>query len=134
MNGDLWVRVGAISGAISVGMGAFAAHGLRSRVLTKTLEPRMLEVFHTGAQYQMYHSLALIAVGVIMLTGRSSSALTFAGWSFVAGILLFSGSLYAMPLTGLTKLGAITPFGGIAFILGWAALALGIGQSTKIAL
>lgn len=113
----LFVGLGAASAGIGVAAGAFGAHGLSSR-----LEPRMLEVFEVGVRYQMYHALALLAVGLVL--GRSASgALTFAGYSFLVGTLLFSGSLYALSLSGISKLGAITPIGGLAFLAGWAAFA-----------
>jgi uncharacterized membrane protein YgdD (TMEM256/DUF423 family) len=115
--------IGALSGAVAVAAGAFGAHALRAR-----LEPRMLEVFETAARYQMYHALALFAVAwMITRVGASPSALrlaTISGWCFIAGTLLFSGSLYAMALSGVRALGAITPLGGVAFIAGWIALAL----------
>lgn len=114
----LWLILGAVNAFIAVAAGAFAAHGLRSR-----LEPRMLEVFETGARYQMYHALALLAVG--WLASRSSSAVvTAAGWCFLGGIVLFSGSLYALTTSGVTKLGMITPFGGTLFLVGWALVAV----------
>ena len=110
--------IGALSGAISVGAGAFGAHALRAR-----LDARMLEVFETGARYQMYHALALF--GVAWVASRWPGNLsTASGWLFVAGTLLFSGSLYAMAFTGIRALGAITPIGGVCFIAGWLCLAL----------
>lgn len=110
--------IGAASAGLSVAAGAFGAHALRDR-----LEPRLLEVFETGARYQMYHALALLLVGA--LANRFPGALaTAAGWLFVAGTVLFSGSLYAMAFTGIRALGAITPLGGVCFIAGWACLAL----------
>jgi uncharacterized membrane protein YgdD (TMEM256/DUF423 family) len=113
-----WYILGAINAFLAVAAGAFAAHGLRSR-----LEPRMLEVFETGARYQMYHALALIAVGV--LAGRLDSAVvSAAGWCFLAGIILFSGSLYALTTSGMTRLGMITPIGGTLFLVGWALVAV----------
>jgi uncharacterized membrane protein YgdD (TMEM256/DUF423 family) len=124
MNGPFWIRLGAIFGFLAVAAGAFGAHGLRER-----LSPHMLDVFETGAHYQLVHALALLAVGLIAMQ-RSSVMLTVAGLCFVAGILLFSGSLYALALSGITKLGMITPIGGIAFLAGWLALALAsLGKS-----
>jgi uncharacterized membrane protein YgdD (TMEM256/DUF423 family) len=110
--------VGALMGGIGVAIGAFGAHGLRGR-----LSPEMLAVFETGVRYHMYHALALLATGVIMsrVDGR---AVVIAGWSFTTGIVLFSGSLYALALSGVTTLGAITPLGGLAFIIGWISLAV----------
>lgn len=116
----LFLMFGAISGAIGVAAGAFGAHALKARV-----EPRMLEVFETGARYQMYHALALIAAAWV--AGRWPGATsTASGWLFVAGTLLFSGSLYAMTFTGIRALGAITPLGGVCFIAGWLCLALAV--------
>src|ERR1700704_4222589 len=116
-----FLLAGAVAGFVGVAFGAFGAHGLRGR-----LSPDMLAVFETGVRYQMYHALALMLTAVILMTGRleSGRALTVAGWSFIAGIVLFSGSLYLLAVTGVTMLGAITPLGGIAFLLGWACLAL----------
>lgn len=114
----LFVIIGALSGGLSVAAGAFGAHALRARV-----EPRLLEVFETAARYQMYHALALL--GVAWIAGRVPGSLnTAAGWLFVAGTVLFSGSLYAMTFTGIRALGAITPLGGVCFIAGWVCLAL----------
>jgi uncharacterized membrane protein YgdD (TMEM256/DUF423 family) len=116
----LFVIIGALSGAISVGAGAFGAHALRSR-----LEPRLFEVFETGAQYQMYHALALIAAAWVASRWPSTAA-NASGWLFLAGSVLFSGSLYAMALTGVRALGAITPLGGVCFVAGWVSLALAV--------
>jgi uncharacterized membrane protein YgdD (TMEM256/DUF423 family) len=119
----VFITIGALSGMLAVAAGAFGAHALRDR-----LSADMLSVFQTGAQYQMYHALALFGVG--MLLGRFSSEgspfVSASGWLFVAGTVLFSGSLYALSLSGTTWLGAITPLGGIAFLLGWLALAIGV--------
>lgn len=112
----LFFGIGAAFGLLGVAAGAFAAHGLRER-----LEPRMLEVFETAARYQLIHALALIAVAWAA-TRWPGAAVTAAGASFIAGILIFSGSLYALSLTGLRWLGAITPLGGFALIVGWACL------------
>jgi len=112
--------IGALMGFVGVGLGAFGAHGLRGR-----LTPDMLAVFETGVRYQMYHALALLAVGA-MLSRVDSRAVVVAGWSFTAGILIFSGSLYALALSGVTTLGAITPIGGLAFLAGWIALAIAV--------
>ena len=110
--------VAAVMGAIGVGLGAFGAHGLRGR-----LSPEMLAVFETGVRYQMYHALALMVTAALLprLDGR---AILIAGWSFFAGIVLFSGSLYALALSGVTTLGAVTPLGGVAFLVGWISLAV----------
>jgi uncharacterized membrane protein YgdD (TMEM256/DUF423 family) len=114
----LFTTIGALSGAMGVAAGAFGAHALRARV-----EPRLLEVFETGARYQLYHALALLAVAWASSRWPGTFT-TAAGWLFVAGTVLFSGSLYAMTLTGVRALGAITPLGGVAFIAGWVCLAV----------
>jgi uncharacterized membrane protein YgdD (TMEM256/DUF423 family) len=113
-----FVLIGALAGVVGVGLGAFGAHGLRGR-----LSPEMLAVFETGVRYHMYHALALVATAALMgrLDGRFISA---AGWLFTAGIVLFSGSLYVLALTGVGIFGAITPIGGLAFLAGWACLAI----------
>jgi uncharacterized membrane protein YgdD (TMEM256/DUF423 family) len=111
-----WIAIGALNAALAVAAGAFAAHGLRDR-----LDARALEVFETGARYHMYHALALIAAGVVA-SSLARGAQT-AGWLFQIGIVLFSGSLYALALTGVRGLGAITPLGGLAFLAGWLWLA-----------
>jgi uncharacterized membrane protein YgdD (TMEM256/DUF423 family) len=110
--------IGALMGFVGVGLGAFGAHGLRGR-----LSPEMLGIFETGVRYQMYHAVALLVLAAMMprIEGR---LVLIAGWSFTAGILIFSGSLYALALTGVTTLGAITPIGGVAFLAGWIALAI----------
>ena len=112
----LWV--GALAGFVGVALGAFGAHGLRTR-----LSAEMLTVFETGVRYQMYHALAIliVALAAAKLDGWLIRA---AGWLFSAGIVLFSGSLYALALSGVTVLGAVTPLGGLAFLAGWAALVI----------
>ena len=116
--GGRFVALGAFSGLIAVALGAFAAHALKAR-----LDAQLLATFETGARYQMYHALALLAVGLLS-EQASSRLLTASGVLFVAGTLLFSGSLYALALTGTRWFGAITPFGGVAFVIGWLCLAL----------
>src|SRR6185295_18561403 len=112
-----FLLLGAVAAFLAVTLGAFGAHGLRGR-----LSPDMMAVFQTGVQYHMAHALALILVSAIM--GRMGGWLIqTAGWSFVAGMVLFSGSLYVLAITGITTLGAITPIGGLAFLVGWACLA-----------
>jgi uncharacterized membrane protein YgdD (TMEM256/DUF423 family) len=115
-----WLAVGAIAGGIGVALGAFGAHGLKSRAGTD-----LLAVFETGVRYHMYHALALLAVGWAA-TRWPGVWIATAGWLFLVGILVFSGSLYLMTFTGARWLGAITPLGGVAFILGWVALAVGV--------
>jgi uncharacterized membrane protein YgdD (TMEM256/DUF423 family) len=119
----LFITLGALSGLLAVGAGAFGAHALRQR-----LSADMLGVYQTGVTYQMYHALALLGVGILLarFSIDGSTWLSAAGWLFVAGTLLFSGSLYLLSLSGTAWLGAITPLGGICFLLGWLALAIGI--------
>jgi uncharacterized membrane protein YgdD (TMEM256/DUF423 family) len=113
-----FLALGAVSAAISVTAGAFGAHALRAR-----LGPDLLATFETGARYEMYHAIGL-ALAAWAAARFPGSAAAWAGWLFAAGTVLFSGSLYALALTGVRALGAVTPFGGVAFIAGWIALAL----------
>ncbi|WP_017725919.1 DUF423 domain-containing protein [Halalkalibacterium ligniniphilum] len=117
----LFLIIGSIVMALSVVIGAFGAHGLEPR-----LSERMMKNYQTGVQYHMIHGIGLLLVGVVALKMAPSSLLNGAGWSFLIGILLFSGSLYTMALTGVTKLGAITPIGGLAFIAGWILLLVSV--------
>ena len=119
----IFIAIGALSGCLAVAAGAFGAHALRAR-----LAADMLDVFQTGVTYQMYHALALVGVGILLarFSSDGSSWLSVSGWMFVAGSILFSGSLYALALSGTTWLGAITPLGGLAFLIGWLALAIGV--------
>lgn len=107
-----WLSVAALNGAFAVAAGAFAAHGLKA-----TLSTEMLEVFKTGAQYQLAHALAM---GLGVQAGAKAKASL---WLFLIGIVLFSGSLYALALSGIKPIGFITPFGGVAFLAGWLWLA-----------
>lgn len=113
-----FATIGALSGASAVVAGAFGAHALRTR-----LDPSLLEVFETAARYQMYHALALLA-SAWFVGHKAGSAARLSAWAFVVGTVIFSGSLYALALTGVRALGAITPIGGVAFIAGWVCLAL----------
>jgi uncharacterized membrane protein YgdD (TMEM256/DUF423 family) len=115
----LLFALGSASALLAVGAGAFGAHGLRAR-----LTPEMLAVFETGARYQMYHALALLAAAWAADRWPGPWPAR-AGWLFLAGTVLFSGSLYALALSGLRWLGAITPLGGVAFLAGWACLLVG---------
>jgi uncharacterized membrane protein YgdD (TMEM256/DUF423 family) len=121
-----WLQVGAAWGFLAVAMGAFGAHGLKERLT----ELGQLANFQTAAQYHMYAALALTAVGLLVLSGRPGQAATIAGWSFLVGSVVFSGSLYVLSVTGLRWLGAVTPIGGVAMLAGWAALALAAGAAT----
>lgn len=113
-----FLLLGALGGFLAVALGAFGAHALRAR-----LSPDMLAVFETGVRYQMYHSLALLLVAS-MIPRLGGWLIATAGWLFTAGIVIFSGSLYLLATTGVTILGAITPIGGLAFLAGWACLAI----------
>ena len=113
----LFVGLGAIAALIGVALGAFGAHGLKGRV-----SPDRVETFRTGVEYQMYHALALLIVGWTAAQGWGP-LLHWAGYCFTAGIVIFSGTLYLLVLTDTGWLGAITPLGGVAFIVGWGLLA-----------
>ncbi len=115
----VFFTLGSLLGGLAVALGAFGAHGLRAHLSTD-----LLSTFETAVRYQMYHSLALIFVAFATTRWAASSLPFAAGWLFIAGILLFSGSLYLLVFTGQRWLGAITPFGGLAFIAGWICLAL----------
>jgi uncharacterized membrane protein YgdD (TMEM256/DUF423 family) len=114
----VFFRIGVALAGLGVALGAFGAHGLRTRVSAD-----LLAVFETGVRYQMYHALALIGISLAW-TRWSSAHLTAAGWLFVGGVVLFSGSLYVLTLTGARWWGAVTPLGGVAFLAGWIALLL----------
>jgi uncharacterized membrane protein YgdD (TMEM256/DUF423 family) len=116
----LFFALGSASALLAVAAGAFGAHGLRAR-----LSHDLLAVFETGARYQMYHALALLGIGWAVTRWPGPWPVR-AGWLFLLGTLLFSGSLYALALTGVRWLGAITPFGGVAFLAGWTCLFLGL--------
>jgi uncharacterized membrane protein YgdD (TMEM256/DUF423 family) len=112
----LFLSLGAIFGLLGVAAGAFGAHVLRGR-----LTPDDLQIFETAVRYQMYHALALLAVGLFSIRFASASA-TAAGWCFLAGIVIFSGSLYLLVLSGARWWGAVTPIGGVGFLVGWLFL------------
>ena len=114
-----WFATGAAMCGLGVLLGAFGAHGLRER-----LTPDMLAVFETGVRYHLFHGLAVMAVAWAVARWPSG-LIASAGWLFVAGIIIFSGSLYLLSITGVRWLGAITPIGGLCFIVGWLVLALG---------
>jgi uncharacterized membrane protein YgdD (TMEM256/DUF423 family) len=114
---NTWLLVAAVNGFLAVATGAFAAHGLQGRI-----DAHALTVFETGSRYQMYHALA-IGLAALAARGTAASAANMAAIFFLAGIVLFSGSLYALALTGIRGLGIVTPLGGVSFLVGWAALA-----------
>lgn len=136
MSGARWISIGAVVCGLAVGLGAFGAHGLQDMFakkyadMTRTvagqtvpLASKFLNDFKTGAEYQMFHGLAIIAAG-LLAQRRPAPSKTLAAWAFALGILLFSGSLYILTLTGVTKWGMVTPFGGLAFLIGWLLLAI----------
>lgn len=112
MSPEFWTSAGAVGMFLAVALGAFAAHGLKAR-----LSPDMLTIWETGVRYQVYHALALLLLGASRGPDR-------AGWCFLGGIVIFSGSLYLLALTGEKRLGAITPIGGLLFLAGWLLFAL----------
>ncbi|MEC4894556.1 MAG: DUF423 domain-containing protein [Oscillatoria sp. PMC 1051.18] len=116
----IFLAIAAILAGVSVAGGAFATHALKERI-----SDRALEIFETGAKYQMYHALALILVALLLSRAElSQTYLSVAGYAFIVGIAIFSGSLYALSLSGVRWLGAVTPFGGVAFLIGWGCLAI----------
>jgi len=117
----LFLAIGCIAALLAVAIGAFGAHALKSRIA-----PELMAVFKTGVEYHFYHALGMMLVGLCALRLPESAYLKSAGWAMAAGIVLFSGSLYLLALTGLGWLGAITPFGGAAFIAAWVLFALAV--------
>lgn len=115
----IYLLLAALNGLVAVALGAFGAHGLKQK-----LGADMLAVYQTGVQYHFYHTLALLAVAVLMLSVSHSNLLRWSGALFLIGIVIFSGSLYVLSVTGIRWLGAITPIGGVAFMAGWLLLAL----------
>jgi uncharacterized membrane protein YgdD (TMEM256/DUF423 family) len=120
MSARLALVAASILMAVAVALGAFGAHALKARVA-----PEMLAVWQTGVTYHAWHAIGLLLLGVLMLHSPGSAAFRVAAWLFIAGIVLFAGSLYLLALGAPRGVGAITPFGGVAFILGWIALAIG---------
>jgi len=114
----LFVIIGSLNMLASVGLGAFGAHGLKSK-----LSADMLAVYQTGVQYHMIHGLGILLVAALSLKFSASSLINWSGWLLFLGIILFSGSLYALSISGIRILGAITPFGGVSFLIGWLLLA-----------
>ena len=115
----IWIRYGSLLMMLGVALGAFGAHGLKG-----ALTPEEKHLYHTAVFYHLIHGLGLLAVGWLATLKPTEPLLRTAGWAFVVGIALFSGSLYLLSVTGAKKLGLITPFGGLAFLLGWLWLAL----------
>ncbi|WP_339844040.1 DUF423 domain-containing protein [uncultured Halopseudomonas sp.] len=117
----LLLLLASFSGFTGVALGAFAAHGLRAK-----LPENLLNAFQTGVQYQLWHTAALIGIALLLLRWPESTLFKVSGGLFVLGIVLFSGSLYAMALSGIGKLGIITPFGGVSFLLAWLCMGAGV--------
>lgn len=116
----IFLGIAAIFGGLSVAGGAFASHALKEK-----LSERAIEIFETGARYQMYHALALLMVALLLSRAEAAqSIIVAAGVAFIVGVVIFSGSLYTLSLTNIKWLGAITPLGGVAFIIGWSCLAV----------
>ncbi|MCD1261731.1 DUF423 domain-containing protein [Paenibacillus athensensis] len=116
----MFVLLGSLNAFLAVALGAFGAHALKGK-----LSEDMLSVYHTGVQYHMIHALGLILIALVAdKLGGSSSLVHVSGWAILIGIVLFSGSLYALSLSGIKVLGAITPLGGVSFLLGWILLAV----------
>lgn len=118
MSGKNILVLAGISGALAVGLGAFGAHGLEPLLV----QNGRLDTFETAVSYHFYHTLGLLGLGILALIKPEWKGLSLAAWGMFFGILIFSGSLYILSLTGITWLGAITPIGGVGFILGWLAL------------
>ncbi|MBD8487686.1 DUF423 domain-containing protein [Echinicola sp. CAU 1574] len=127
MNYISTIRLAAILGALSVAIGAFGAHGL-APVLEKM---GRVDTFETAVKYQFYHTLAIFMVGLLQVKFGQSKALNASVYAFLIGIIIFSGSLFILSTTGITWLGAITPVGGVAFIVGWVLLFLGVKPNIK---
>ncbi len=123
MNWTLWTALGSFFAALGVGLGAFGAHALKGRLSVEDLG-----IFETGVRYQIYHALALLFVG-FLASKMDSSLVKFAGWAFVLGILVFSGSLYTLVFTGVRTWGAVTPVGGLAFIVAWLLVGVAVIKS-----
>jgi len=119
----IFVVLGSLSAFLGVGLGAFGAHGLKTKVT-----PEMLAVWQTGVLYHLVHALGLLLIGILCHLMPEAATVRNAGWTILLGTVLFSGSLYLMVLTGIKPLGMITPFGGIAFLLGWLLLGIAAWQ------
>lgn len=113
-----FIFLGSLNAFLAVGLGAFGAHALKAR-----LSPDMLEIYHTGVNYHIFHALGLLLIGIIAHWLNQSSLVNWSGGLILAGIIIFSGSLYVLSMTGIRTFGAITPIGGVAFLAGWLLLA-----------
>lgn len=127
MNDGFWLRVGAVWGFLGVAIGAFGAHALKPQLEAAG----KAESFQTGVDYHIYMALALLAVGILQVVGRSGPALQLAGWMFLVGAIFFSGSIYALSLTGVRGIWWVTPTGGLLILVGWAALAVAAGSVAR---
>ena len=121
-----FLALGALAMLLAVALGAFGAHALRERIT-----PELLAVYRTGVEYHFYHALGLLAVGLASMRLPESKWLRASGWLMAAGIVVFSGSLYGLALTGVRSLGAVTPFGGVAFLVAWALFALAVLKAPR---
>ena len=119
----LFILCGALAAFFGVGLGAFGAHGLKAK-----LSPAFMSAFQTGVQYHLTHALGLIAIGLLVRAYPGALLIKSAGWLMLAGIILFSGSLYLLAITEFKRLGMITPFGGLAFLFAWGCVAVGVFQ------
>ncbi len=121
----LFLFLGGLNAALVVALGAFGAHALKTRLSTE-----MMAVYHTASLYHVFHALGLVAVGIVATQLPASSLLRWSGWLMFAGIILFSGSLYVLSVSGLRWFGMITPFGGTAFILAWVLFVVAVARGT----
>lgn len=121
----LFLVIGALAAMLAVVLGAFGAHALRAR-----LTPDLLAIYQTAVQYHFWHALGLLIIGIAAIHMPAASLLKWAGWAMFAGMVLFSGSLYVLAITGVRWLGAVTPFGGAAFIVSWALLAIAVARGS----
>ena len=126
MPAALFVTIAAISGFLAVALGAFGAHGLKAH-----LSATMMDVYQTAVLYQFIHTLALFATAILMLHWSQAKLLKITAWAFTVGLIVFSGSLYLLVFTGIKLFGALTPLGGVSFLIGWACLLIVAQQSTK---
>jgi uncharacterized membrane protein YgdD (TMEM256/DUF423 family) len=133
-SGRWWLLCGAVLGGVGVGLGAFGAHGLETMLRQSGLGPdeqaRLLNTWDVATKYQMYHALAVLITG-LLATRTPHRAWTCAGGLFLCGVVIFSGCLYALVLSGVKLLGAIVPLGGVMLIAGWIALAVGVGLANR---
>lgn len=123
-NSQSLIVAGALLAFLGVGLGAFGAHALKAR-----LAPDLLAVYQTGVQYHLWHALGIVLIGLLVQSLPGQKLLPIAGWLMVAGIILFSGSLYALSISGVRALGAVTPIGGVAFLASWAMVAWSVWQA-----